>query len=207
MPDMLRRPLSPPQLLATGMAGVILVGTLLLVTPLAGAAGASVGWSAALFTATSAVCVTGLVVVDTPTAFSGFGQAVILLLIQIGGLGYMTLSTLVVVALGRRVSMNEQHSLQESLNLSSRNDIMKFAMTVLKLTLVFELVGAAILILRWWGSFGVDSLWLALFHSVSAFNNAGFSLFSNSLVDWRADVVVNLTFMALIVAGGMGTSS
>lgn len=204
MPDMPRRPLSPPQLLAAGMAGVILAGTLLLVTPLAGVAGASVGWSAALFTATSAVCVTGLVVVDTPTAFSGFGQAVILLLIQIGGLGYMTLSTLVVVALGRRVSMNEQHSLQESLNLSSRNDIMKFAMTVLKVTLVFELAGAAILIARWWGNFGVDSLWLALFHSVSAFNNAGFSLFSNNLMDWRGDVVVNLTIMALIVAGGIG---
>lgn len=186
------------------MAGVILVGTLLLVTPLAGGAGASVGWSAALFTATSAVCVTGLVVVDTPTAFSGFGQAVILLLIQIGGLGYMTLSTLVVVALGRRVSMNEQHSLQESLNLSSRNDIMKFAMTVLRLTLVFELAGAAILIARWWNSFGVDSLWLALFHSVSAFNNAGFSLFSNSLMDWRGDAVVNLTVMSLVVAGGIG---
>ncbi|MCR4375496.1 MAG: hypothetical protein NUW22_11660, partial [Acidobacteria bacterium] len=108
------------------------------------------------------------------------------------------------VALGRRVSMNEQHSLQESLNLSSRSDIMKFAMTVLKLTLVFELAGAAILIARWWGNFGVDSLWLALFHSVSAFNNAGFSLFSNSLMDWRGDVVVNLTVMSLVVAGGIG---
>lgn len=186
------------------MAGVILVGTLLLVTPLAGAAGASVGWSTALFTATSAVCVTGLNVVDTPTAFSGFGQAVLLLLIQIGGLGYMTLSTLVAVALGRRVSMNEQHSLQESLNLSSRKDIMRFTLTVIKLTLVFELAGAAILVARWWGSFGADSLWLALFHSVSAFNNAGFSLFSNSLMDWRGDVVVNLTMMALIVSGGIG---
>ncbi len=198
------RPLSPPQLLASGMAGVILVGTLLLVTPLAAADGAGVGWSAAFFTATSAVCVTGLVVVDTPTAFSGFGQAVVLLLIQIGGLGYMTLSTLVVVALGRRVSMNEQHSLQESLNLSSRSDILRFAMTVIKLTLAFELAGAVILAIRWWGHFGVDALWLGLFHSVSAFNNAGFSLFSNSLMDWRGDVVVNVTIMALIVSGGIG---
>ena len=198
------RPLSPPQLLASGMAGVILVGTLLLVTPLAAADGAGVGWSAAFFTSTSAVCVTGLVVVDTPTAFSGFGQAVVLLLIQIGGLGYMTLSTLVVVALGRRVSMNEQHSLQESLNLSSRSDILRFAMTVIKLTLAFELAGAVILAIRWWGHFGVDALWLGLFHSVSAFNNAGFSLFSNSLMDWRGDVVVNVTIMALIVSGGIG---
>lgn len=199
-----RRPLSPPQVLASGMAGVILVGTLLLVSPMSGAGGASVGWSAALFTATSAVCVTGLVVVDTPTAFSGFGQAVVLLLIQIGGLGYMTLSTLVAVALGRRVSMNEQHSLQESLNLSSRAGILGFAMTVIKLTLAFELVGAVILMARWWGTFGADAVWLALFHSVSAFNNAGFSLFSNSLMDWKGDVVVNLTIMALVVAGGIG---
>lgn len=204
MPDMSRRPLSPPQLLASGMVGVILVGTLLLMTPLAGAAGASVGWSAALFTATSAVCVTGLVVVDTPQAFSGFGQAVVLLLIQMGGLGYMALSTLVAVALGRRVSMNEQHSLQESLNLTSRQDILRFTMTVVKVTLVFEGIGAAILAARWWGSFGPDSLWLGLFHSVSAFNNAGFSLFSNNLMDWKGDVVVNLTIMALIVSGGIG---
>lgn len=204
MPDMSRRPLSPPQLLASGMVGVILVGTLLLMTPLAGAAGAGVGWSAALFTATSAVCVTGLVVVDTPTAFSGFGQAVVLVLIQMGGLGYMALSTMVAVALGRRVSMNEQHSLQESLNLSSRQDILRFTMTVLRVTLVFEGIGAAILAARWWGSFGLDALWLGLFHSVSAFNNAGFSLFSNNLMDWKGDVVVNLTIMALIVAGGIG---
>src|SRR5688572_6771557 len=105
---MSRRPLSPPQLLATGMAGVILVGSLLLFLPISGSGNASVGLSAAFFTATSAVCVTGLIVVDTPTAYSGFGQAVILLLIQIGGLGYMTLSTFIAVVLGRRVSMNEQ---------------------------------------------------------------------------------------------------
>ena len=97
---MRRRQLSPPQLLATGMAGVILVGTLLLALPVSGAGSTAVGWSAAFFTATSAVCVTGLVVVDTPTAFSGFGQAVILLLIQIGGLGYMTLSTFIAMTLG-----------------------------------------------------------------------------------------------------------
>jgi trk system potassium uptake protein TrkH len=187
-----------------GMAAVIILGTLLLLTPFASATGTSIGWSAALFTATSAVCVTGLVVVDTPHAFSGAGQAVLLLLIQIGGLGYMTLSTLVAVALGRRVSMNAQHSLQESLNLSSRKDILRFAMTVIKLTLVFEFAGAAVLIARWWSVFGVDAAWLGLFHSVSAFNNAGFSLFSNSLMDWRGDVVVNLTVMTLVVSGGIG---
>ncbi len=187
------------------MASVILVGTLLLVTPLAGAGGASIGWSAAFFTATSAVCVTGLVVVDTPTAFSGFGQVVVLLLIQIGGLGYMTLSTFIAIVLGRRVSMNEQMSLQESLNLNSRRDIVRFAMTVVKVTLAFEVVGALVLTMRWWPQFGiVDAAWLAVFHAVSAFNNAGFSLFSNSLMDWRGDVVVNVTVMTLVVSGGIG---
>jgi trk system potassium uptake protein TrkH len=197
--------MSPPQLLATGLATVILVGMLLLVTPLASASGTSLGWSTAFFTATSAVCVTGLVVVDTPTAFSGFGQAVILLLIQIGGLGYMTLATFIALVIGRRVSMNDQASLQESLNLDSRKDITRFALTVVKVTLVFEMAGALILWVRWWPQFGAgDAAWLGVFHSVSAFNNAGFSLFSFSLMDWRTDLVVNLTIMALIVSGGIG---
>jgi trk system potassium uptake protein TrkH len=202
---MRRRQLSPPQLLATGLAGVIVVGTLLLVTPLASAAGISLGWSAAFFTATSAVCVTGLVVVDTPSAFSGFGQAVVLLLIQIGGLGYMTLATFIALVIGRRVSMNEQASLQESLNLESRRDVTRFALTVVKVTLAFEVIGALILWVRWWPHFGPgDAAWLGLFHSVSAFNNAGFSLFSNSLMDWRGDLIVNLTILTLIVTGGIG---
>jgi trk system potassium uptake protein len=202
---MFRRQLSPPQLLATGMAGVILVGTLLLALPLSGAGGMSVGWSAAFFTSTSAVCVTGLIVVDTPVAFSGFGQAVILLLIQIGGLGYMTLSTFIAVVIGRRVSMNEQVSLQESLNLDSRRDVARFALTVIKVTLAFELIGATILWVRWWPQFGAgDAAWLGLFHAVSAFNNAGFSLFSMNLMDWRGDLIINLTIMVLIVAGGIG---
>lgn len=202
---MRRRQLSPPQLLATGFAGVILVGTLLLATPLASASGASLGWSAALFTATSAVCVTGLVVVDTPTAFSGFGQATILLLIQIGGLGYMTLATFIAMMIGRRVSMNEQASLQESLNLESRRDVARFALTVVKVTLAIEVIGALVLWLRWWPQFGAgDAAWLGLFHAVSAFNNAGFSLFSMSLMDFRGDPVINMTIMALIVSGGIG---
>lgn len=197
--------MSPPQLLATGLCVVILVGTLLLATSVAGADGVSIGWSAAFFTATSAVCVTGLVVVDTPTAFSGFGQAVILVLIQIGGLGYMTLATFIAMVIGRRVSMNDQISLQESLNLDSRRDVTRFALTVVKVTLLFEAVGALILTARWWPEFGAaKAAWQGLFHSVSAFNNAGFSLFSNNLMDWRGDLLINLTIMALIIAGGIG---
>ncbi|HUF46754.1 MAG TPA: potassium transporter TrkG [Vicinamibacterales bacterium] len=202
---MRRRPLPPPQVLALGMAGVILVGTLLLVSPWAAADGVSIGPLAALFTATSAVCVTGLIVVDTPVALSGFGQAVLLLLIQVGGLGYMTMSTVIVFALGRRLSISDGLTLQASFNLESRRDLLQFTLTVLKLTLVFELVGALVLTARWWGEFGLaGAAWQGVFHAVSAFNNAGFSLFSTSLVEWRGDPVVNLTVMALVVSGGIG---
>lgn len=197
--------MSPPRLLALGMAAVIAAGTLVLLTPAAVAPGQRLGVLDALFTATSAVCVTGLIAVDTPGVFSGFGQSVILLLIQIGGLGYMTLSTIVAILLRRRVSLQERESLHESLNLGSRRDVLQFVMTVFKLTLAFELTGAVILAVRWAFVFDLPTAaWLGLFHSVSAFNNAGFSLFSNSLIDWRGDVVVNATIMGLIVSGGIG---
>jgi len=187
------------------MAGVIVAGTLLLALPVSAAAGESLGWSAAFFTATSAVCVTGLIVVDTPTAFSGFGEAVVLALIQVGGLGYMTVSTLIAVFLGRRVSLGDRLLLQASLNVASRRDLLQFVKTVVKLTVVAEALGAAILTLRWWPEFGLaQASWLGLFHAVSAFNNAGFSLFSTSLAGWRGDVAVNLTVMALVIVGGTG---
>lgn len=197
--------MSPPQMLALGMAAVVAVGALLLVTPVAAADGVSLGWSAAFFTATSAVCVTGLVVVDTPTAFSGFGQAVILLLIQIGGLGYMTLSTFIAMIIGHKVSMTQQMSLFEALNLESRTDVGRFTRTVIKVTLAFEAVGALLLWFRWWPHYGAGrGLWLSVFHSVSSFNNAGFSLFSSNLVEWRGDIVVNLVVMSLVFTGGIG---
>lgn len=187
------------------MGGVILLGTLLLVLPISASTGDSVGWSAAFFTATSAVCVTGLVVVDTPTAFSGFGQAVVLALIQVGGLGYMAVSTVIAVMLGRRVTLGDRLLLQASLNVGTRRDLVRFARTVIALTVVAEAIGFVILTLRWWPDFGLGrAAWLGLFHSVSAFNNAGFSLFSTSLVDWRGDLVVNLTVMTLVVGGGIG---
>jgi len=187
------------------MAGVIVTGAILLVLPVSAASGSSVGWSAAFFTATSAVCVTGLIVVDTPSAFSGFGQVVILALIQIGGLGYMTVSTLIAVLLGRRMSLGGRLLLQTSLNLASRRDLARFVKTVITLTVVAECAGAVILTARWWPDFGLPTAsWLGLFHAVSAFNNAGFSLFSTNLVDWRSDLVVNATVMVLVIGGGLG---
>jgi trk system potassium uptake protein TrkH len=196
---------SPPRVLALSIAGLILGGTGLLLLPVASATGRSTSLVDALFTATSAVCVTGLIVQDTPVHFSTFGQVVILLLIQAGGLGYMTISSVLAVALGRSVTLQERLTLQEGLNVQGLDGLLRFALTVLKLTLVFELAGAAVLALRWWGDLGgATALWYGLFHSVSAFNNAGFALWSDSLMRWRADYTVNAVVSVLVIAGGLG---
>jgi trk system potassium uptake protein TrkH len=202
---MQRRPLSPPQVLAVSFGGLILIGTALLSLPAASAPGSILSPVDAIFTATSAVCVTGLIVVDTPTALSPFGQLVVLTLIQAGGLGYMTLSTVVAVALGKRMSLVERLALREALNLESMEGLVRFALTVFRVTAVFELAGALILTWRWSSRFPLgEAAYLGLFHSVSAFNNAGFSLFSTNLMNYRADPVVNATVAGLIICGGIG---
>lgn len=198
------RGFSPSQVLVLGFMGMIAAGTLLLRLPLA-SAGLPLSLLDAFFTATSAVCVTGLIVVDTPTALSGFGQAVVLLLIQLGGLGYMAVTTVVAVALGRQLSMQERLTLQEALNVQSMDGLVRFVFTVLRLVLAFELAGAVILTARWTGEFGLArAAYLGVFHAVSAFNNAGFALFSDSLMRFRGDWIVNLVVMALVVCGGVG---
>ena len=195
---------SPAQLLALSIAGLIAGGTLLLWLPIA-AANTRLSLLDALFTSASAVCVTGLVVVDTPTALSMFGQIVVLLLIQAGGLGYMAITTVVAVAIGKQLSVHERLTLQEALNVQTMDGLIRFVLTVFKLTLAFELVGAAVLALRWADGMGIGrALYFGLFHSVSAFNNAGFALFSDNLMRFRDDPIVNLTIMTLIVSGGLG---
>lgn len=195
---------SPPQFLAFSIAGFIAVGALLLALPISGRNGQAIAPIDALFTATSAVCVTGLIVVDTPNAFAPFGHIVLLLLIQAGGLGYMTISTVLAAALGRAVTLQERLTLQEALNVQGLEGLVRFAGTVFKLTLFFELAGALVLTVRWWGDLGPTAGWFGLFHSVSAFNNAGFSLWSDNLVRWRADFTVNAVISALIIIGGLG---
>ena len=200
-----RRALSPSQFLAFSFLGFIAVGGVLLALPVSAADGRHVSLLDAFFTSVSAVCVTGLITLDTPVDFSTFGQAVILLLIQAGGLGYMTMSTVLVAALGRSVTLQERLTLQEALNAQDMEGLVRFAGTVLKLTLAFELTGALILTLWWWSTLGAGTAaWYGLFHAVSAFNNAGFALWSDSLMSWRGDVVVNLVITVLIIAGGLG---
>jgi trk system potassium uptake protein TrkH len=205
LPPRRRRPLSPSQFLAFSFLAIIVAGGLLLSLPIAAAEGRYVGPLDAFFTSVSAVCVTGLITLDIPTDYSGFGLVVVMLLIQAGGLGYMTMSTVIVAAIGRSVSLQERLTLQEALNVQDMGGLVRFAGTVLKLTVIIEGIGAAILTLRWWPVMGFgDALWHGVFHAVSAFNNAGFALWSDNLASWRGDLVVNLVITALIIAGGLG---
>ena len=199
-----RREFSPAQVLVLSFGGLIVLGALLLRLPVA-AAREPLTLLDALFTATSAVCVTGLIVVDTPNDLTMFGQLVVLSLIQLGGLGYMAVTTVVGVALGRQLSLHERLTLQEALNVHSMEGLARFVLTVLKLTLAFELTGAAILAAWWAADYGVGlAMYYGLFHAVSAFNNAGFALFSDSLMRFRGDWIVNLVLTTLVIAGGLG---
>ncbi len=196
---------SPAQLLSLSIGGFIIVGGLLLTLPAAAGPGRRVGMLDAFFTSTSAVCVTGLVVLDMPLDLSIFGQVIVMLLIQAGGLGYMAISTVVSAALGKTLTLQERLTLQEALNVQTMEGLIRFALTVFKLTLAFELAGALLLTIRWAGELGVArAAYFGLFHAVSAFNNAGFSLFSNNLINHRADLVVNVVITTLIIAGGLG---
>ncbi len=207
----MRRKLSHAQIIALGFLLVILAGTLLLLLPASSKSGESAGFLTAFFTAVSASCVTGLVVVDTGTYWSALGQVVILVMIQIGGLGFMTISTLFFRLIRRRVSMQEKAVMAESINSVQIGRIMTLTRLIGTGTLIIELVGAALLALRFVPQLGPGrGLWFALFHSVSAFCNAGFDLLGSvyrpfcSFVPYSADALVALTLSALIVIGGIG---
>lgn len=199
-----RRQFSPAQVLVLSFTALIASGTILLRLPIS-AARDPLTLLDALFTATSAVCVTGLIVVDTPNDLTVFGQLVVLVLIQLGGLGYMAITTVVGVALGRQLSLHERLTLQEALNVQTMEGLARFVLTVLKLTLAFELTGALILTARWAGEYGIaQAAYYGVFHAISAFNNAGFALFSDSLMRFRGDWVVNLVVTTLVICGGLG---
>ena len=154
--------LSTYQILVLGFAGLILSGVALLMTPYASKSGDSLRFVDALFTATSAVCVTGLVVVDTGTYFSVFGQSVILLLIQIGGLGVMTVATLVAVLSGKKINLKERLLIQEATNQLDLAGVVRLTLYIIRATLLVELVGGTILALRWFQDFGLKGIYLAI---------------------------------------------
>lgn len=201
--------MTPAQVLAVGFISVILTGAVLLTLPAASAAGESTGFIDALFTSTSAVCVTGLVVVDTGTHYSIFGQLVILLLIQVGGLGFMTMATLFALIMGKRINLKERLIIQESLNQITMEGVVRLVRSVLLITFLIEGTAALILGIRWSFDYGLArGLYFGLFHSISSFNNAGFDLFGEyrSLTLYASDPVVNLVVTGLIILGGIGFS-
>lgn len=199
--------LSPPQILVLGFAAIIFIGTALLMLPISTSTGEPLEFIDALFTSTSATCVTGLVVVDTGTTFSSFGEIVIMLLIQIGGLGFMTMATLFALALKRRISLKDRLILQEAMNQSSMEGIVRLIRRVLLYSLIIEACGALILSIRWAFDMPIGrAIYYGVFHAVTMFNNAGFDLFGDfrSLTGYVYDPVVNVVVMFLIVSGGIG---
>jgi trk system potassium uptake protein len=199
--------LDPPKVLVLGFAALILLGSFLLTLPIATVDGDGLPFLNALFTATSATCVTGLVVVDTGTTFTLFGQLVILSLIQIGGLGFMTFATFFFLLLGKKISLKERLLLQESLNNLSIEGIVRLAKRILIFTAIIEILGGIILSFRFSFDMGLGkAIYYGFFHSISNFNNAGFDLMGEfrSLTPYVDDPTVTLTVCLLITLGGIG---
>ncbi|WP_190278286.1 TrkH family potassium uptake protein [Thermosynechococcus sp. CL-1] len=194
-----------PRTICLGFLAVITLGTLLLWLPWSTSNGEWNPFIVALFTATSAVCVTGHIIVDTGTHFSPFGQLVILLLIQVGGLGYMTATTFLIILLGRKFNLRQKIAVQQALDRRGMQGARQLVRSILGLTFFFELTGALLLWLIFRQDFSdPQALWLAVFHSISAWNNAGFSLFSDSLMGYQTSVPLNFVISLLIIFGGIG---
>ena len=204
-----KRRLTSSQIILFGFAAVILVGALLLMLPVSSSAGTMTAPLDCLFTSTSAVCVTGLVVYDTATHWSAFGQAVILLLIQIGGMGVVTVAIAITMASGKKISLMQRSTMQDAISAHQVGGIVRFTGFILRGIFLFELLGALALMTVFVPEFGPRGVWLAVFHSVSAFCNAGFDLMGtrarfSSLTSYAEHPVVNITVMALIIIGGVG---
>jgi len=202
--------LSATRVIALAFAALILLGACLLSLPAASRNGVSCGFRPALFTATSATCVTGLSLFDTWSQWSGFGQVVILALIEIGGLGFMSAATLIVFFLRKKVGLKQRLVMAQALSLNDMDGVVHLQQTVLAGSLTVEAVGALILTLRFWPEYGFSkALRWGIFHSVSAFCNAGFDIFGcitpgASLMEFQSDPVVLLTLGSLVVIGGLG---
>ena len=205
-----KRRLSSFQIIILGFAGVILLGALLLMLPLSTTAGCVTPFHEALFTATSAVCVTGLVVQDTGSYWSGFGQAVILTLIQIGGLGVVTVVASFALLSGRRISLMQRSTMQDAISAPKVGGIVRLTRFILRGTFLIELLGALSMLPVFCRDYGWRGVWMAVFHSISAFCNAGFDILGTesnrypSLTGYAGSPVINITIMLLIVIGGIG---
>ena len=205
-----RRYLTSFQLIIFGFAGVILLGALILMLPVASASGAWTPFRESLFTSTSAVCVTGLVIYDSGSYWSGFGQGVILLLIQIGGLGVITMAATFLMLAGKNISLKERSAMQDAISAPAVGGIVRLTRFILKGTFFIELLGALAMLPVFCRDYGSRGIWMSVFHSVSAFCNAGFDILGRpgnlypSLTAYIADPLINTIVMLLIVTGGIG---
>ena len=197
--------LKPGMLLVVGIAIFILIGATILNLPISSQNGQSIGFIDALFTATSAVSVTGLVPVNTAEHWSIFGKVVIIILIQLGGLGFMTSATLIAFITGKRIGLKERLVMQEQFNQDSVAGIVKLTKFVIMFTVTSEVIGAVFLSMKFVPMYGpLKGLGYSLFHSISAFCNAGFDITGDSMTIFAGDTLVNLTIMGLIILGGLG---
>ena len=205
-----KRRLSSFQIIILGFAGVILLGALLLMLPISATARCVTPFHEALFTATSAVCVTGLVVQDTGSYWSVFGQAVILTLIQIGGLGVVTVAASFALLSGRRISLMQRSIMQDAISAPKVGGIVRLTRFILRGTFLIELIGALAMLPVFCRDYGWRGIWMAVFHSISAFCNAGFDILGTnnnlypSLTSYVQNPVINITIMLLIITGGIG---
>lgn len=206
----LPKKITSSQIIVLGFLGAILLGALLLMLPISTADGQGATFADALFTATSATCVTGLVVQDTATYWSGFGQGVILTMIQVGGMGVVTFAVAISVASGRKIGLMQRSTMQEAISAPQMGGIVKLTGFILKTTAIIELSGALLLSPVFIKEFGVGKgIWYSVFHSISAFCNAGFDLMGtkekySSLTSFAGNPLVNIVIMLLIVVGGIG---
>lgn len=199
--------LTPYQILTLGFAGLILLGAFLLMLPISNVKGEVMPFIDALFTATSAVCVTGLIVIDTGTYFSLFGQLVIIGLIQSGGFGIMTMATLMAVIMRKRLLLKNRLIMQEALNQLTVEGIVRLTLYIIKLSLLIEFIGGTILAVRFYQDFGMQGVYFGYWHAVSAFCNAGFDIVgtaNGNLFRYVDDIVINLIITGLIILGGLG---
>ena len=200
------RRLTPARIIALGFALVILFGSLLLSLPFSIRDGVSLSYADALYTATSAVCVTGLVVVDIADTFTLFGQMVVLLLMQVGGLGVAAVGTGIILAIGRKVDLKGRTLIREAMNLGSDKGTVGFLRYVLLTTLIFEIAGAVLTYPVFAGDYPpLRALFISIFHSVAAFNNSGFDVLGGmrSLTPYSENIMLNIVTMLLITAGGI----
>lgn len=205
-----RKSINPTRYIVLGFGAIILLGTLLLRLPLAAQNGQATPWLTCLFTATSATCVTGLVLVDTAVHWSAFGQGVILLLLQLGGLGFVTLISIIPFALHRHIGLSQRLVMASAMNLDRVAGVVRVVRHALMGTLLIEGTGAILLAIRFVPQFGLQGIWFSIFHSISAFCNGGFDILGrysgpySSLEAYQGDPLVLGTIMALIVLGGLG---